>query len=97
MENGSLLSTLKAFGSLPEKLVASYTRKILSGLAYLHEHEVCTSDSSYAPQFRPYPGNALVHFFFLQSFVPALLFLLHHVFPMLLKCLLVFFRLRTVI
>ena len=40
IENGSILSTLKAFGHLPEKLVASYTRKILCGLAYLHEHEV---------------------------------------------------------
>lgn len=40
MENGSLLSTLKAFGKFPEALVASYTQKILSGLAYLHEHEV---------------------------------------------------------
>ncbi|ORZ02994.1 kinase-like domain-containing protein [Syncephalastrum racemosum] len=44
VENGSLLSTLKAFGSLPEKLVASYTRRILSGLAYLHEHEVAHCD-----------------------------------------------------
>lgn len=40
VENGSLLSTLKAFGKFPEALVASYTQKILSGLAYLHEHEV---------------------------------------------------------
>ncbi|KAG2221591.1 hypothetical protein INT45_005165, partial [Circinella minor] len=44
IENGSILSTLKAFGSLPEKLVASYTQKILSGLAYLHEHEVAHCD-----------------------------------------------------
>ncbi|KAI8139428.1 kinase-like domain-containing protein [Fennellomyces sp. T-0311] len=44
IENGSILSTLKAFGHLPEKLVASYTRKILCGLAYLHEHEVAHCD-----------------------------------------------------
>ncbi|KAI9494322.1 hypothetical protein BDB00DRAFT_311157 [Zychaea mexicana] len=44
IENGSILSTLKAFGSLPEKLVASYTQKILCGLAYLHEHEVAHCD-----------------------------------------------------
>ncbi|CDH52536.1 pkinase-domain-containing protein [Lichtheimia corymbifera JMRC:FSU:9682] len=44
VENGSLLSTLKAFGKFPEALVASYTQKILSGLAYLHEHEVVHCD-----------------------------------------------------
>ncbi|KAG0172901.1 hypothetical protein DFQ30_009364 [Apophysomyces sp. BC1015] len=44
VENGSLLSTLKAFGSLPEKLVASYTRKVLHGLVYLHTHEVVHCD-----------------------------------------------------
>lgn len=44
MENGSLLSTLKAFGSLPEKLVASYTYKILKGLEYLHNHDVVHCD-----------------------------------------------------
>ncbi|KAI9319313.1 kinase-like domain-containing protein [Dichotomocladium elegans] len=44
VENGSLFSTMKAFGSLPEKLVASYTQKILAGLAYLHEHEVAHCD-----------------------------------------------------
>ncbi|KAI7867648.1 kinase-like domain-containing protein [Spinellus fusiger] len=43
-ENGSLLSTLKAFGSLPEKLVASFTHKILNGLAYLHAHDVVHCD-----------------------------------------------------
>ncbi|KAI8374574.1 kinase-like domain-containing protein [Radiomyces spectabilis] len=44
VENGSLLSTLKAFGSLPERLVASYTQKILKGLFYLHEHQVAHCD-----------------------------------------------------
>ncbi|KAI8336975.1 hypothetical protein BC941DRAFT_470705 [Chlamydoabsidia padenii] len=44
VENGSLLSTLKAFGSLPENLVASYTYKILKGLEYLHNHDVVHCD-----------------------------------------------------
>ncbi|KAI9304534.1 kinase-like domain-containing protein, partial [Cunninghamella echinulata] len=44
VENGSLLSTLKAFGSLPEKLVSSYTYKILKGLEYLHAHQVVHCD-----------------------------------------------------
>ncbi|ORZ25182.1 kinase-like domain-containing protein [Absidia repens] len=44
VENGSLLSTLKAFGSLPEKLVGSYTYKILKGLEYLHSHDVVHCD-----------------------------------------------------
>ncbi|KAF7729263.1 hypothetical protein EC973_004793 [Apophysomyces ossiformis] len=44
VENGSLLSTLKAFGSLPEKLVASYAQKVLHGLVYLHSHEVVHCD-----------------------------------------------------
>ncbi|KAI7876909.1 kinase-like protein, partial [Lichtheimia hyalospora FSU 10163] len=44
VENGSLLSSLKAFGSLPEKLVASYTYQILGGLSYLHKHAVVHCD-----------------------------------------------------
>lgn len=44
VENGSLLSTLKLFGSLPEKLVSSYTYKILKGLEYLHAHQVVHCD-----------------------------------------------------
>lgn len=44
VENGSLLSTLKAFGSLPEKLVGCYTYKILKGLEYLHSHDVVHCD-----------------------------------------------------
>lgn len=43
-ENGSLMSTLKAFGAFPEKLVASFCIKILSGLEYLHENEVVHCD-----------------------------------------------------
>ncbi|BFZ60165.1 Protein kinase of the Mitotic Exit Network [Saitoella coloradoensis] len=44
VENGSLANTLKAFGSFPEKLVVSYTVKILEGLKYLHEQEVVHCD-----------------------------------------------------
>ena len=43
-ENGSLMSTLKAFGSFPEKLVASFCIKILNGLEYLHANEVVHCD-----------------------------------------------------
>lgn len=43
-ENGSLMSTLKAFGAFPEKLVASFCIKILHGLAYLHANHVVHCD-----------------------------------------------------
>ncbi|KAI8638218.1 kinase-like domain-containing protein [Parasitella parasitica] len=43
-ENGSLMSTLKAFGAFPEKLVASFCDKILDGLGYLHENQVVHCD-----------------------------------------------------
>ncbi|KAI8138852.1 kinase-like domain-containing protein [Fennellomyces sp. T-0311] len=43
-ENGSLMSTLKAFGAFPEKLVASFCMKILNGLEYLHANEVVHCD-----------------------------------------------------
>ncbi|KAL0082583.1 kinase-like domain-containing protein [Phycomyces blakesleeanus] len=43
-ENGSLMSTLKAFGAFPEKLVASFSIKLLNGLEYLHANEVVHCD-----------------------------------------------------
>ncbi|KAI8887631.1 kinase-like protein [Backusella circina FSU 941] len=43
-ENGSLMSTLKAFGAFPEKLVASFCIKILKGLQYLHSNQVVHCD-----------------------------------------------------
>ncbi|EIE78497.1 hypothetical protein RO3G_03201 [Rhizopus delemar RA 99-880] len=43
-ENGSLSSTLKAFGAFPEKLVASFCIKILNGLEYLHSNQVVHCD-----------------------------------------------------
>jgi serine/threonine protein kinase len=46
VENGSLLHTLRAFGNLPEALVASYVVKILEGLDYLHSKQVCSSGCS---------------------------------------------------
>lgn len=44
VENGSLANTLKAFGSFPESLVASYSLRILQGLAYLHDQHVAHCD-----------------------------------------------------
>ncbi|OAD78613.1 hypothetical protein PHYBLDRAFT_101025, partial [Phycomyces blakesleeanus NRRL 1555(-)] len=44
VENGSLLSTLKAFNSFPEALVAGYCQRILEGLNYLHEQDVVHCD-----------------------------------------------------
>ncbi|ORY98577.1 kinase-like domain-containing protein [Syncephalastrum racemosum] len=44
VENGSLANTLKAFGSFPESLVASYSLRILQGLAYLHDQRVAHCD-----------------------------------------------------
>ena len=43
-ENGSLGHTLKAFGKLDEKLVASYVIKILNGLDYIHRNGVVHCD-----------------------------------------------------
>ncbi|KAI8086350.1 kinase-like domain-containing protein [Halteromyces radiatus] len=44
VENGSLLNTLKSFGSFPENLVASYCTRILHGLQYLHDQNVVHCD-----------------------------------------------------
>lgn len=44
VENGSLLNTLKSFGSFPESLVASYCIYILNGLDYLHQQNVVHCD-----------------------------------------------------
>ncbi|KAG2186391.1 hypothetical protein INT43_002829, partial [Umbelopsis isabellina] len=44
VESGSLLSTLKSFGTFSENLVAAYTVKILLGLSYLHAKEVVHCD-----------------------------------------------------
>lgn len=38
------MSTLKAFGKFPEKLVASFCIKILKGLEYLHANDVVHCD-----------------------------------------------------
>ncbi|KAG1047331.1 hypothetical protein G6F43_010216 [Rhizopus delemar] len=44
VEMGSLLNNIKSFGKFPEKLAASYTYKILSGLHYLHSQQVVHCD-----------------------------------------------------
>ena len=56
-ENGSLGQTLKAFGKLNEKLVASYVVKILEGLDYLHCSDVVHCDLKAANILTTKTGN----------------------------------------
>lgn len=56
-ENGSLGQTLKAFGKLNEKLVASYVVKILEGLHYLHTSDVVHCDLKAANILTTKNGN----------------------------------------
>src|SRR5712672_1415081 len=56
-ENGSLGQTLKAFGKLNEKLVASYVVKILEGLHYLHQSDVVHCDLKAANILTTKTGN----------------------------------------
>ncbi|KAJ2918695.1 hypothetical protein MD484_g1782, partial [Candolleomyces efflorescens] len=56
-ENGSLAQTLKAFGKLNEKLVASYVVKILEGLHYLHTSDVVHCDLKAANILTTKNGN----------------------------------------
>ena len=56
-ENGSLGQTLKAFGKLNEKLVASYVFKILEGLDYLHHSDVVHCDLKAANILTTKTGN----------------------------------------
>lgn len=44
VENGSLQHTIKAYGELPEALVASYVVRILEGLDFLHSKNVVHCD-----------------------------------------------------
>ncbi|KAJ3293316.1 hypothetical protein HK104_004582 [Borealophlyctis nickersoniae] len=44
VEGGSLLSLMKTFGTLPEKLAVNYVEKMLEGLQYLHERGVVHCD-----------------------------------------------------
>jgi len=57
VENGSLGQTLKAFGKLNERLVSSYTAKILEGLAYLHNSDVIHCDLKAANILTTKNGN----------------------------------------
>ncbi|KAL1924306.1 uncharacterized protein VTP21DRAFT_7341 [Calcarisporiella thermophila] len=59
-ENGSLLNVLKAFGNLPERLVASYSARILDGLIYLHEKQVVHCDLKAANLLTTKYGNVKV-------------------------------------
>ncbi|KAJ3042546.1 hypothetical protein HDV00_007080 [Rhizophlyctis rosea] len=43
IEGGSLISLMKTFGPLPEKLAVNYVEKMLEGLQYLHERGVCAN------------------------------------------------------
>lgn len=56
-ENGSLGQTLKAFGRLNERLVASYVAKILEGLHYLHSQDVVHCDLKAANILTTKTGN----------------------------------------
>ncbi|KAG5654371.1 hypothetical protein H0H81_003829 [Sphagnurus paluster] len=56
-ENGSLGQTLKSFGKLNERLVASYVIKILEGLHYLHQCEVVHCDLKAANILTTKNGN----------------------------------------
>ncbi|KAF9047085.1 hypothetical protein BDZ89DRAFT_25562 [Hymenopellis radicata] len=56
-ENGSLGQTLKAFGKLNERLIASYVVKILEGLHYLHESDVVHCDLKAANILTTKTGN----------------------------------------
>ncbi|KDQ61734.1 hypothetical protein JAAARDRAFT_520067 [Jaapia argillacea MUCL 33604] len=56
-ENGSLGQTLKAFGKLNERLVASYVVKILEGLHYLHSNDVVHCDLKAANILTTKNGN----------------------------------------
>ncbi|QRV88801.1 cytokinesis protein sepH [Ceratobasidium sp. AG-Ba] len=57
VENGSLGQTLKAFGKLNEKLVASYVIRILEGLHYLHQSSVVHCDLKAANILTTKNGN----------------------------------------
>ncbi|KAJ4469522.1 STE/STE11/cdc15 protein kinase [Lentinula aciculospora] len=56
-ENGSLGQTVKAFGRLNEKLVASYVVRILEGLHYLHQSDVVHCDLKAANILTTKNGN----------------------------------------
>ncbi|XXQ35533.1 Protein kinase domain-containing protein [Plasmodiophora brassicae] len=44
VSGGSVAQILREYGALPEPLIRNYTRQILNGLAYLHEHGVVHCD-----------------------------------------------------
>ncbi|CED82756.1 pkinase-domain-containing protein [Phaffia rhodozyma] len=56
-ENGSLGSTIRTFGKLSEKLVASNVMRILEGLHYLHDQKVVHCDLKAANILTTKTGN----------------------------------------
>lgn len=56
-ENDSLGQTLKAFGKLNEKLIATYTIKILKGLDYLQRNDAVHCDLKAASILTTKNGN----------------------------------------
>jgi serine/threonine protein kinase len=44
VEQGSLLSLVKQFGTLPENLIANYVSQALRGLEYMHSRGVAHCD-----------------------------------------------------
>lgn len=44
VSGGSITNLLKKYGPFDEKIVISYTRQILQGVAYLHQNQVIHRD-----------------------------------------------------
>eukprot|EP01103_Thecamoeba_quadrilineata_P005225 TRINITY_DN15051_c0_g1_i1.p1 TRINITY_DN15051_c0_g1~~TRINITY_DN15051_c0_g1_i1.p1 ORF type:complete len:534 (-),score=113.67 TRINITY_DN15051_c0_g1_i1:206-1807(-) len=44
VSGGSIFSLLQKFGQFPEEVIAVYTRQILTGLEYLHSHQIIHRD-----------------------------------------------------
>lgn len=57
VEGGSLLSALKSFGPLNERLAASYCARILDSLSYLHQQDVVHCDLKAANILTTKTGN----------------------------------------
>jgi hypothetical protein len=43
---GSVATLLRSFGAFPEPVLAQYSRQLMEGIAYIHEHQVLLSLSS---------------------------------------------------
>ena len=58
IENGSLLTLLKTFGTFSEKLASRYIQDVLSGLDYLHSKNIIHCDLKCANILTTKAGNA---------------------------------------